>query len=339
MAKFIDSKTLENKSTLPWIEKYRPEYIDQVVSHENTLRILKNMIVKNNFPHAVMYGPPGSGKTTTIKACAREMFGEHYSHLVLELNGSSERGIGIIRNQIDVFCQHDLYNNDTKRQKLVILDEADSMTIDAQSALRNVITTYTATTRFCLICNYITKIIEPLISRCVVFIFNPIPVGQHLAHLKNIVEFEGINIDEDTLLENIKLSKGDMRNSINVLQSLSMIYGDEQINTTMLYENIGQLVSHEMDTMIETLFNSELSFTSIINYLTHIEISQSLNITDIITIIVTYLIDNKTFDIVTTSKMLLEFEKIEYNVSIGSTTYIQLTAVAAIIKNRGNLGF
>lgn len=333
MSKFIDKTTLKNKATLPWIEKYRPEYINQVVSHESILNILKNLIEKNNFPHLLMYGPPGSGKTTTIKACAREMFGENYPQYVLELNGSSDRGIGIIRSLIDVFCQHEIDSMFPHRQKLVILDEADSMTVDAQSALRNVITTHTKTTRFCLICNYNTKIIESLISRCTVCMFSPIPENQHLQHLKNIVKYEKINIDDETLSEAVKISKGDMRNSINVLQSLSMSYGMAHITIHMLYDIIGQLEPQIMDSIIAQLLDPSLEFDDIVIKLRNMEITQSLNIIDIITMTVNYIIENKTYDVDTTVRMLLEFEQLEHNMSIGSTSYIQLCAVASVIKN------
>ena len=166
---------------LPWVEKYRPENFDTIISHNHIINVLTNLINNNHLPHIIFYGPPGTGKTTTILAAARKLYGSKYKSMILELNGSDDRGISVVREQIkdfssttskisNIFQSH----NSISDVKLIILDEADSMTFDAQFALRRVIELYTETTRFCLICNYLTKIIPALISRCMLFRFAPL---------------------------------------------------------------------------------------------------------------------------------------------------------------------
>ena len=213
----------------PWVEKYRPDKISDIISHNDILNTLYSLIKKNSFPHVIFYGPSGPGKTTTILACAKHLYGESFSKMVLELNGSDDRGINVVREQIkDFSCSemfsNSIFNKTNKKHKLVILDEADSMTFDAQFALRRVIENFSMTTRFCLICNYSTKIIPSLQSRCIIFRFSLIPESDHYKHISNIVLKENILIDDETLREIIKLSEGDMRKSLNVLQSLSISY-------------------------------------------------------------------------------------------------------------------
>jgi len=180
-------------NNLPWVEKYRPNEIINIISHKEILNTLTNLMDKNNFPHVIFYGPPGTGKTTTILACAKHMYGDSFPNMVLELNGSDDRGINVVREQIKDFSQSEMFSNEIfnvnkKKHKLVILDEADSMTYDAQFALRRVIEIYTTTTRFCLICNYSTKIIPSLQSRCITFRFSPIPTLDHIDNIKKIVK-------------------------------------------------------------------------------------------------------------------------------------------------------
>ena len=162
---FSQKEVYEKKwiKNLPWIEKYRPMTINDVIYQTQVIKTLKEAISNNNLSHLLFYGPPGTGKTSAILAAARELYtDDNYKDHVLELNASDERGINIIRKKVKIFSQKTVCKK--TKFKLVILDEADSMTLEAQSILRHIIEKYSSITRFCIICNYIDKIIEPFID-------------------------------------------------------------------------------------------------------------------------------------------------------------------------------
>jgi len=176
------------RDALPWVEKYRPNSLDELIAHEEIIQILNKLIESNKLPHLLFHGPPGTGKTSTIIACAKKMYGANYSSMTLELNASDDRGIDVVREQIKEFAgTKKLFSTGVK---LIILDEADAMTQDAQSALRRVIEKYTSNTRFCMICNYVNKIMPALQSRCTRFRFAPLRPEQIMGRLEAIVSAE-----------------------------------------------------------------------------------------------------------------------------------------------------
>jgi len=161
----------------PWVEKYRPKTLEDVKSQDHVVDVLRRMLNSAALPHLLMYGPPGTGKTSTILALSRELYGpELFSSRVLELNASDERGIAVVRERIKVFAQQALIHAPASKEyrekypcppfKIIILDEADSLTQDSQSALRRVMENYAAITRIAFCCNYVTRIIDPIASRC-----------------------------------------------------------------------------------------------------------------------------------------------------------------------------
>jgi replication factor C subunit 3/5 len=328
---------MDTKQNLPWVEKYRPDTITNIISHKEILNTLSTLMEKNNFPHVIFYGPPGTGKTSTILACAKHMFGPLYTNMVLELNGSDDRGINVVREQIKDFSQSDLFLNDIfnvnkKKHKIVILDEADSMTYDAQFALRRVIETYTHTTRFCLICNYSTKIIPSLQSRCITFRFSPIPILDHVNHIKKIIELETMNVDEDVIYEIIRLSEGDMRKSINILQSLFMTCGCKmRINMEQLYSNIGYPLPEEKKQIIENILS--LNLVDAYNYVKKIELEKSISLSDILNDLVQHIITHKVFPPIKKARILVELSEIEFYLAGNVNNSIQLGAIISIIKS------
>jgi replication factor C subunit 2/4 len=182
----------------------------------------------------LFYGPPGTGKTSTILALAKELYGpEMFRTRVLELNASDERGISIVREKVKDFARMQLSNPPLHYKdkypcppyKIIILDEADSMTQDAQSALRRTMETYSKITRFCLICNYVTRIIDPLASRCSKFRFKPLDQGNAKMRLEEIAENEGVKLEEGVVEALIKCSEGDLRKAITFLQSAARLVG------------------------------------------------------------------------------------------------------------------
>src|SRR6195952_5799071 len=182
----------------------------------------------------LFYGPPGTGKTSTVLALAKELYGpELIKTRVLELNASDERGISIVREKVKDFARMQLSNPSAAYRaqrpcppyKIVILDEADSMTQDAQSALRRTMETYSKITRFCLICNYVTRIIDPLASRCSKFRFKSLDQGNAKRRVEEIAEKEGVVLEEGAVDALIRCSEGDLRKAITFLQSAARLVG------------------------------------------------------------------------------------------------------------------
>lgn len=217
----------------PWVEKYRPKKLDDVASQGHAVKVLKKTLELANLPHMLFYGPPGTGKTSTVLALAKQLYGPKlYKLRVLELNASDERGISIVRQKIKNFARltvsnpspEDLRDYPCPPYKIIILDEADSMTNDAQSALRRTMENYSLVTRFCLICNYITRIIDPLASRCSKFRFRALDSENALQRLQYIVNEENVPLEGDSVLEEIiKVSGGDLRKAITYLQSAARL--------------------------------------------------------------------------------------------------------------------
>src|SRR5919202_1129213 len=217
--------TITNKdlSNLMWVEKYRPIKLEQVINQKEIVNGLKNLI-KNPYeiPHLLFAGPAGVGKTTTALCIARELLGEDWQRNTLELNASDERGIKMVRERVKEFAAVMKLATDTKDDvsfRIIILDEADEMTSEAQTALRRIIEDSSKTTRFIIICNYLSQIIEPIQSRCVVIRFMSLAKEDIVSHLKMICEKEGVKYEEKALSQIYDATAGDLRHSINVLQA------------------------------------------------------------------------------------------------------------------------
>ena len=220
----------------PWVEKYRPRTLDEVKSQEHATETLRRMVNASNLPHLLLYGPPGTGKTSTILALSRELFGpELFSSRVLELNASDERGLSVIRERVKNFAQQALIHapaSPSYREKypcppfkIIILDEADSLTQDAQSALRRTMEIYSKITRFCLCCNYVSRIIDPVASRCSKFRFKALEGVQAKGRIGEILKIEGVKYEDGIIEKALTVSDGDLRRAINLLQSAAKLVG------------------------------------------------------------------------------------------------------------------
>ncbi|KNG46618.1 replication factor c subunit 2 [Stemphylium lycopersici] len=235
----------------PWVEKYRPKTLSEVTAQDNTIQVLSRTMQSSNLPHMLFYGPPGTGKTSTILALAKELYGpELMKSRVLELNASDERGISIVRQKVKDFARqqlsvaptHNIMVEDKSGTgeggmvryrdkypcppfKIIVLDEADSMTQDAQSALRRTMETYSRMTRFCLVCNYVTRIIDPLASRCSKFRFKSLDQGNAVKRVSDIATLEKVKLDDGVAEELVRVADGDLRKAITFLQSAARLVG------------------------------------------------------------------------------------------------------------------
>lgn len=235
---------------LPWVEKYRPVHLEDVVGNVEAVNALKRISQDGNLPHMIISGLPGIGKTTAVLCLARELFGNDPKLMkegILELNASDDRGIDTVRNMIKTFAQKKVLLPHN-RHKIVILDEADSITASAQQALRRTMEIYSNTTRFVFSCNQSNKIIEPLQSRCSILRFNRLQDGEVLKNLRRILACEHIHeYTDDGLGALIFSCDGDMRQAINNLQSV--YYGFGLINSDNVFKLVdipNPLVVHKM---------------------------------------------------------------------------------------------
>uniref|UniRef100_A0A8V0YVD3 Replication factor C subunit 4 n=1 Tax=Gallus gallus TaxID=9031 RepID=A0A8V0YVD3_CHICK len=234
---------------VPWVEKYRPKNVDEVAFQDEVVAVLKKSLEGADLPNLLFYGPPGTGKTSTILAAARELFGpELFRQRVLELNASDERGIQVIREKVKAFAQLTASGSRADGKvcppfKIVILDEADSMTSAAQAALRRTMEKESKTTRFCLICNYISRIIEPLTSRCSKFRFKPLSDKIQQQRLLDVSEKENVKITSEAVSYLVKVSDGDLRKAITYLQSATRLMGGKEITEKTVTEIAGNLIN------------------------------------------------------------------------------------------------
>jgi len=202
-----------------WVEKYRPQRLADVVGQDRITERLESYVERNDLPHLLFAGEAGIGKTTSAIAIARELYGEAWQSHFLELNASDERGIDVVRDRIKNFADKD-WSGDQYR--IIFLDEADSLTSDAQSALRRTMEQFSHNVRFILSCNYSSRIIDPIQSRCAVFRFRPIPEEDVAATVRRIADAEGIDLTDDGVEALVYAADGDMRKAINGLQAAAV---------------------------------------------------------------------------------------------------------------------
>jgi len=307
-----------NAPNLPWVEKYRPSALDELISHEDIIKTIRTFIKKDKLPHLLFYGPPGTGKTSTILACAKEMYpAKLFNSMVLELNASDDRGIGIVRGQIMNFAStRTMYNS---VYKLIILDEADAMTKDAQNALRRIIEKFSDNVRFCLICNYLSKIIPALQSRCTRFRFGPLQEEQILPRLEHVCQEETVNITEDGKKALMTLSQGDMRRVINVLQSCYMAFGD--VTEDNVYTCTGQPLRSDITNIVNWALNEDFS-TAFSNIL-QLKTEKGLSLQDILSEVHLY-IHRLELPGQVKIQILIKLAEIEVRLMAGSSEKIQL---------------
>lgn len=209
-------------NSLFWYEKYRPNYVHEIIGQDKIKNVLQNCLKNNNIPHLLFFGYSGVGKSIIISNFVKEYYGKDNSDMVLQLNSINERGIKIVRERINNFSKKSIpesFKSKGINHKLVILEDAETITNDAQTSLRRCIENYSYITRFCIICNDKSKIIEPIISRCCQFYFNKIKSPVILQKLEEICQSENINYERKNLNQISQQSDGDLRKAIITLQT------------------------------------------------------------------------------------------------------------------------
>nr|MDQ4050657.1 replication factor C small subunit [Thermoproteota archaeon] len=217
----MESAKKTDLANLMWSEKYRPKKLQEVVNQKEIINGISNLIKSPDIPHMLFAGPAGVGKTTTALCIAMELLGDEWRKNTLELNASDERGIKMVRERVKEFAASIKLAGDKEfgKPKIIILDEADEMTSEAQTALRRIIEDSARTTRFIIICNYLSQIIEPIQSRCVVFRFTRLPKEDVIGHLEMICKQQKVKYEEKALTQIYEATGGDLRHSINIMQA------------------------------------------------------------------------------------------------------------------------
>jgi replication factor C subunit 3/5 len=271
-----------------WIEKYRPTCLNDIIGQDNNIELLRNLIKNNSLPHLLFYGNSGVGKTSTINSIVNTLYGKNKSFMVMKLDASDDRGINSVRDEIKGFAEKQTIFN--KGIKLIILDEADSMTFDAQFALRRIIEKYSDNTRFCLICNYDNKIIKPIKSRCVNIRFYPIKNNIIVNKLEIICKKENIKYSKKAIETIANIVDGDMRKSINILQSIHSL--GSKIKSLTCYNTLGIPKQKIISNFLNLLLNNDILLIDVIKYAEDKFINEGIYITELLKILFDELLNN-----------------------------------------------
>ncbi|MFH1420909.1 MAG: replication factor C small subunit [Candidatus Aenigmatarchaeota archaeon] len=305
-----------------WTEKYRPKKLAEVVGQKHNTERLQALIDKRSLPHCIFSGPAGTGKTTTALCIAHELYGETWHNNFLELNASDERGIDTVRTKVKDFARTRPLGDNTF--KIIYLDEADSLTKDAQHALRRTMEKYSETSRFILACNWSSRLISPIQSRAAVFRFKPLTKEEMTGFLKNISQKEDVSIDSEAIDAIIYLAEGDLRKAINILQTAAS--QDTRVSEETIYSTTSSADPEAVAKMLKFAISG--SFEQARNVLLQLLIEQGLSGEDIVKEI-----HRQIFALDVPSKrkvdMMAKLGDYEFRLSEGANPLVQLEAMLA----------
>lgn len=309
-----------------WIEKYRPDNFNDIVGQDKNISMINKMIDGGSFPHLLLHGKSGTGKTSTIMNIANKLYGKNKAFMMIRLDASDDRGINTVREEIKGFAEKMTpFNNGIK---LIILDEADSMTFDAQFALRRIIEKYSDDTRFCIICNYMNKIIAPIKSRCVNLRFYPIEKSIIVERLKYICKCENLKYEPNSLESIAIIANGDLRKAINILQSLSMM--GKKINIQSCYNSAGIPSPELIKELYSILINKSINFEQAYIYIYKNIIQEGYTLSFLIQELNKIIINNELNN--NSDRYIIELAELEYNVAQSIFNDMYMVGLIAIFK-------
>ncbi|MFW6024731.1 MAG: replication factor C small subunit [Candidatus Woesearchaeota archaeon] len=311
-----------------WLEKYRPKEFDDVFGQDLVVDKIKAFVKRDEIPHLLFSGPAGTGKTTLAKVIAYKLYGDDWKNNVLELNASDERGIDVVRDKIKQFAR----TVPNKGFKIVYLDESDALTSSAQQALRRIMEEYSSITRFILSCNYISKIIDPIQSRCAVFRFRRLKDEEVMKIIENVSENENLKLNKKAKKALVEISNGDARRVVNVLQSCSVI--SKEIDEKLIYSMIGIVEPKELKSIIETAIEGR--FFRAKSQLEDLIYQYGLSGYDLVKQVGSVLGDIKIKDNQELIKDAYKYlGEIEYRLNEGCSTEIQINSFLALLSKNG----
>ncbi|MGZ4903424.1 MAG: replication factor C small subunit [Halobacteriota archaeon] len=304
-----------------WVEKYRPKKLSDVIGQPHIISRLESYVKLKNLPHLLFAGAAGTGKTSAAIALAHELYGDSWQNNFTELNASDERGIEVVRNKIKNFARTAPINAPFK---IIFLDEADSLTPDAQSALRRTMESFSMSCRFILSCNYSSKIIEPIQSRCAIYRFKPIDAAALKKRLERIAANEDVDISSEALDAITYIAGGDLRTAINTLQSAA------SIGTTVDQKTIYQITATASPDDIQELLHASLdrSLSEALELLDSLIKEQGLSGSDILAQIHKALLKAQIPDPLKV-RLIDRVGEIDFRLSEGANERIQLEALIA----------
>eukprot|EP00210_Caulerpa_lentillifera_P007777 g7421.t1 len=314
----------------PWTEKYRPKHFTDIVHQDNAVKLLQSATEKQTIPHMLFHGPPGTGKTSGALLVAKKLFGNHWKQRVLEMNASDDRGIDVVRQQIKQRASQSIFiSPELPEFQLIILDEADCMTRDAQKALLRTMEVFSGHTRFIVICNYVSRIISPLASRCAKIRFQSLPSDVMVRRLEWICDKEDVQIEPSCFEVLIQAAKGDLRRAIMLLQSAAK-FNQHKISKDDLLDLSGIVGDEIVESCLEESEKSPSASYAKVKSI----VNDGYSVQQILFQLTNKILHSSYYNEVQKANILEVIAKADHNLSVGANETLQLLLVGSMISKQ-----